>query len=513
VNQASRIDLAHAMGFRLGRLTVRPATRELVRDDGESEVLEPRVMQVLVALVQANGAIVSRDDLSHSCWEGRVVGDDAINRVISRLRRSAEGIGEGSFRLETVTKVGYRLQAGGGAAAIAAPGAAAMPRRRMLLAATGAGAIALAGGGAWLWHRHTTPKLPSAVPPLMDQAAIALLQDTHEGQNQAIALYRRVVALAPDYADGWGKLGMAYAVTARFRPSPESQMLKARADAAGQRALAIDSRNGYGLVARAGARPRRGNWLVIEHALRTAIAEHPNNADLLFALGDMLCNVGRNSESLALIEQAMKLAPPSPGYVFTHLQALWRANRLEEFDRAQAEAQALYPTHFAVWFARFYTLMFTGRAHQAIAMGEDSDTRPSGIRDADVDAVMAVARAIDTRDPKQVADVGRAEFERAHNGTGYAENAIQFESALGRLDDAFAIADALYFSRGFAIPDIRFSPEQGTYSPMSDRLTNVLFAPSARPMWRDPRFDALVRELELTRYWRESGSKPDYLTK
>jgi hypothetical protein len=29
-------------------------------------------------------------------------------------------------------------------------------------------------------------------------------------------------------------------------------------------------------------------------------------------------------------------------------------------------------------------------------------------------------------------------------------------------------------------------------------------------MRADPRFERLVREIGLERYWRESGSKPDY---
>ena len=44
-----------------------------------------------------------------SCWDGRVVGEDAINRILSRLRAAASGIGAGSFRTETITRVGYRL--------------------------------------------------------------------------------------------------------------------------------------------------------------------------------------------------------------------------------------------------------------------------------------------------------------------------------------------------------------------------------------------------------------------
>lgn len=101
-----KIVLARAPAFALGALRVDPARREVVGPAGP-EVLEPRVMQVLVALVRAAGAIVTRDELTMSCWDGRVVGDDAINRVIGRLRRLAQLTG--AFDLETIRKVGYRL--------------------------------------------------------------------------------------------------------------------------------------------------------------------------------------------------------------------------------------------------------------------------------------------------------------------------------------------------------------------------------------------------------------------
>jgi adenylate cyclase len=37
------------------------------------------------------------------------VGEDALNRVIGRLRRLAEGLAVGVFTVETIAKVGYRL--------------------------------------------------------------------------------------------------------------------------------------------------------------------------------------------------------------------------------------------------------------------------------------------------------------------------------------------------------------------------------------------------------------------
>lgn len=101
--------LAHMASFRLGALFVQPSRRLIVHDDGRESSVEPRVMQVLVALAAANGATLSRDDLIASCWNGRLVSDHAINRVISHLHALSGGIGTASFRIETLSKVGYRL--------------------------------------------------------------------------------------------------------------------------------------------------------------------------------------------------------------------------------------------------------------------------------------------------------------------------------------------------------------------------------------------------------------------
>jgi len=102
------IDLAHTADFTLGAIVVRPSNREFERG-GNREILEPRVMQVLVALAEAGGAVVSRDDLVRRCWEGRSVGEDAINRCIAKLRRIAEADDGQSFTIDTIPRVGYRL--------------------------------------------------------------------------------------------------------------------------------------------------------------------------------------------------------------------------------------------------------------------------------------------------------------------------------------------------------------------------------------------------------------------
>jgi TolB-like protein/Flp pilus assembly protein TadD len=101
------MQLAHEGGFSLGDLEVRPPTREVMAPHGR-EVLQPRVMQVLVALARAAGGVVSRDDLIAECWDGRVVGEDSITLVMSKLRKLAARSG-GAFAVETIPRVGYRL--------------------------------------------------------------------------------------------------------------------------------------------------------------------------------------------------------------------------------------------------------------------------------------------------------------------------------------------------------------------------------------------------------------------
>jgi len=100
--------LAHELDFQLGDLDVSPS-RLVIEFDGRSERLEPRVMQVLVALARAEGAVVTRDELIDSCWDGRIVGEDAIQRVLGRIRHLSSEFADGSFQLETVRGVGCRL--------------------------------------------------------------------------------------------------------------------------------------------------------------------------------------------------------------------------------------------------------------------------------------------------------------------------------------------------------------------------------------------------------------------
>ena len=100
------VDLASEPAFQLGRALIDPQAHECVISDTSTR-LQPQTLKVLVALHDKSGHVVTREELIDRCWNGRIVGDDVINRCISLLRPLAAK--SGGFRIETIPRSGYRL--------------------------------------------------------------------------------------------------------------------------------------------------------------------------------------------------------------------------------------------------------------------------------------------------------------------------------------------------------------------------------------------------------------------
>jgi DNA-binding winged helix-turn-helix (wHTH) protein/TolB-like protein/Tfp pilus assembly protein PilF len=119
-------------------------TNELGRA-GETLRVEPKVMEVLMALADRAGQVVSRDELLAAVWPGVVVGDEALTQSIIKLRKALGDSPRTPAYIETISKRGYRLIAAVGAPAAQAP---ASRRSHWLIA----GALAaLIGLMAYLW--------------------------------------------------------------------------------------------------------------------------------------------------------------------------------------------------------------------------------------------------------------------------------------------------------------------------------------------------------------------------
>jgi DNA-binding winged helix-turn-helix (wHTH) protein/TolB-like protein len=180
------IDLAQEPDFDLGSLRVRPARCE-VEGNGVAQTLQRRVMQVLVALAQARGSVVSQDDLVIRCWRGLSVSDDAIYRCISKLRKLAADYPDPPFAIEAIPGVGYRLTS---ASLVEHDESVAKPHgrrfgRRTLIAALALLVVVLAGAALWVARDRTSAERPAvsiAVQPF----------DTLSNSDDARSLARRI---------------------------------------------------------------------------------------------------------------------------------------------------------------------------------------------------------------------------------------------------------------------------------------------------------------------------------
>lgn len=234
---APAVALAHRGDFTLANATIRPSTRT-VEGPGGSLTVEPKIMQVLLVLADADRSVITREDLIRACWGGRIVGDDAVNRTIAELRRVARQTGA-DFSIETIPRIGYRLDRGVGGDAPRHD--AAKPTRR-LFAASLAGAAVAGAGGLVVWRRAAQM---SAAQDALIQRSRRVLYDGYPDSGTVAAGYLRQAvrrrpamrapgACSPSHIATWPKVHRRKLSRARSRtvtrpPGARSISIRGRA--------------------------------------------------------------------------------------------------------------------------------------------------------------------------------------------------------------------------------------------------------------------------------------------
>lgn len=498
-----RVELAHEPPFRLGVLDVEPATRQLKSTTG-SETIEPRVMQVLVALYRAD-TIVTREELIERCWDGRIVGDDAINRVLSRIRHLAADVGQGSFSVETITKVGYRLTThvvGSDKAEV--PAGLAQPvtssRRKVVGALALAGAAAAFGApAAWRYLSDSGGPPPEARE--LYQRAIALRGSASPGDNrQAIAYLKEAVRIAPDYGAAWGALAFDYRGALLSDPPEEVAGFEERLEEAIRQTDRYDPGNADAAFARSLHQLFFGRWATMEPVYRDLASRHPKHPTGHFLLGSLLMDVGRWSEAVEALRKAKALnaLAPIPRYKLT--VALWSAGRISEAEREIDEALR-WSTHGAIWQTKIKLLALTGRPQAALAIVNDASARPGDATEEHLERWRLFLAAMISRTPadrkRALADV----IEFARRDLVPVPQAFQC-AMLGDRQMALAILEGCYLGIGDWAAKRPADP--------SGSAAHPLFQPQASSIWGNPRFARILDGIGLERYWSETGTLPDY---
>jgi hypothetical protein len=223
----------------------------------------------------------------------------------------------------------------------------------------------------------------------------------------------------------------------------------------------------------------------------------------------MLGAVGRMRESAHARLRFIGEAPFDANLQFRHIYGLWFLGRIEEADRVASRAMEMWPLNTAVWMGRIWLLCGTGRLDRALAQ-IDGAVRPklpppilATLRAAIYAAMTRQQTAIDAATVRVMEGVARS--------VASVVNATMLLNLLGKVDEAFDLADAYYLERGPIIAAVQWRPGQAVVRDQRRRKTNMLFTPMSTTMQRDARFLSLMDAMGLTDYWQRRGVRPDFL--
>ena len=96
---------------RLGVFEVDLRAGELRQDEGAVLILSDQPLQILRMLIEADGEIVTREDIQKKLWPSDTIVefDHSINAAIRKLRRALVDSGDEPHYIGTIAKRGYRL--------------------------------------------------------------------------------------------------------------------------------------------------------------------------------------------------------------------------------------------------------------------------------------------------------------------------------------------------------------------------------------------------------------------
>jgi len=309
----------------------------VLRREGRSVPLAPKVAEALGLLLAEPGALVEKNALRDALWPEGFVEDGNLTQTIYLIRRALDPHGDGRAFVETVPRRGYRFVA---PVSIVENGAAA--RRRgvaaraafALRAVAALAIIAFASGGVSFGRVSREP------PPLSGEAARAYTlgrytwdRRTEAGMRASLVHFGRVVALAPDDPRGYAGLAVTYAEIGdwEFKAILPRDAAFRRAEEYARRALRLDAHSGEAFAALGMVALQRDTDLDrADTLLRVSVAYRPDDAPAYELLGIEHLYRGNAEAARTMLLRATQLDPLSKMNLVWYGKALYYARRYAE---------------------------------------------------------------------------------------------------------------------------------------------------------------------------------------
>jgi DNA-binding winged helix-turn-helix (wHTH) protein len=441
--------------FHFDEFTLDVRERRLLRG-AEVVRVSPKAYDVLVALVQQRGRLVTKDELLKRIWPESFVEEGGLTVHMSALRKA---LGEDARRpiyIETVAGSGYRF-----IAAVRFDSEDEKPFASSAVAR------------------------PVELYELVGRGRSHLLSDSFLELPAAVDAFRSAIEIDPPAHAG---LARARCVLAASHAVPHQEAFT-EAKASALRALAMDSASADAQVALGTVLfLSEWDWTAAERSLQRALEINPDHTEALLQYGSLQEALGRLDDGLRCKQQALAHDPRSPGVLVQIAISYWHQRRYEDALVWAQRAIDVNPKHAQACQFISYVYLKTGDINRFAAWAV-SVAIEFGLPEEWV----AVMKQV-TADAQQVyataglSGVNRFWVEQIPNPQLDFDVLLKMPffrakiyGAAGRLDEAFDCLDQAIAQRDPA-------------------LVHLAVAPDWDGLRDDPRFDDRLKKMSLPRH-------------
>ena len=158
-------------------------------------------------------------------------------------------------------------------------------------------------------------------------------QRTREGLLKSVDYFDQATRTDPTYSEAYAGLADAYVELVAFGNLVPSDGLP-KAKAAALKAITLDDSLAEAHAALAYSHAAEWDWIGSQKEFRRALALNPGYVNALYQYAYILSMMGKQTESIALAQQALQLDPLSPVVMYRAGRVYFHAR---DYERAQAE--------------------------------------------------------------------------------------------------------------------------------------------------------------------------------
>ena len=293
-----------------------------------------------------------------------------------------------------------------------------------------------------------------------------------ENWKKAVEYYQQAIAIAPDYAPAYTGLFWAYRnLFTRGVLDPKEFVPKAVN--AAQKALELDPDLAEAHLALAYTKKDGWHWQEAEASYKRALELKPNLAAAHGAYSAYLSVLGRHDEAIAEARRAGDLDPFSPFFKMNTAFVLFLARRYDEAIEDLKKTLELDRNNSNAHLILGLAYTEKGMYPEAIAAHQEAIKVDKISPSLQISLGTAYARAGE----REQAEMLLRQLRESGSLISSADLAI-FHTALGEREQAFASLEQAYAAHDIQLQYLRVAP---AYDPLRD----------------EPRFDELVRRIQL----------------